>query len=104
MFQKTNIPILKSIVLLSIFVLLKLGFSHAISHTFSHDDIADCEDCFLILDSNKNKTFDYHAYVYDSSNSLVVNFHKPVILLYTSPVISIYTSDQFFNKPPPSKA
>lgn len=90
--------------MLIIFVLIKIGVAHSISHAFSDDDIADCEHCILIIDSNKTHSFDHNTNAYEKTTFFVESTHKPIILLYKNPVIRVYHSNQFFNKPPPSLA
>jgi len=104
MFQKSNILKTKSILLLIIFVMLKMGIGHAASHAFSDHDIADCNECFLILNSNEKNSFDYDTCTYEETTSFIASFHKPIILLYKNPRITVYHLHQFFNKPPPSLA
>ncbi|MFK7748407.1 MAG: hypothetical protein AB8B65_08460 [Kordia sp.] len=77
---------------------------HSISHAFSHDEVADCEDCFLILDTNEKNLFDYHTVNNVETTSFVTPIHKPITLLYKSPIIRVYHFSKFFNKPPPSTA
>ena len=77
---------------------------HSISHAFSHDEVADCEDCFFIIDSNEKNQFDYHTASYEETTNAVESIHKPIKLLYKNPIISVYHFSQFFNKPPPFKA
>ncbi|MGH1387617.1 hypothetical protein [Kordia sp.] len=77
---------------------------HSISHAFSHDEIADCEDCFLIIDANEKNLFDYHTAASEETSSIVESIHKPITLLYKNPIIRVYHFSKFFNKPPPFKA
>ncbi len=88
--------------MLIIFVFVKMGVAHSISHTFSHDDIADCDHCILIIDSNQKHSFDHNTDTYETNICFVESNHKPIILLYKNPIIRVYHSNQFFNKPPPS--
>jgi hypothetical protein len=81
-----------------------MGIMHSVSHAFSHDEITDCEDCFLIIDSNEKNQFDYHTATSEEPTIFVEPIHKPIILLYKNPIIRVYHFSQFFNKPPPFKA
>jgi len=92
---------MRSLLLLAIFILLKMGVSHSMSHAFSHEDVADCDDCFLILESNEKHHFDVSTDTFEETSSFVVPFHKPVILLYQNPIATVYHSSQFLNRPPP---
>ncbi|WP_298521005.1 hypothetical protein [uncultured Kordia sp.] len=93
---------MRSLLLLAIFVLLKMGVAHSMSHAFSHDDVAECEDCFLILDSNEKNLFDSHTDTFEETTLLVETLHKPIILLYKNPVVTEFYTTQFFNRPPPA--
>lgn len=101
MIHKSNIIKLQSTFLLIIFIALKLDVVHVISHVFSHDDIADCDHCIFILDSNQTNSFNIQLYTYESSICIEKQLHKPIILLYKSPVVSAIHILEFFNKPPP---
>lgn len=79
-----------------------MGIAHSLSHEFSHDDVAECEDCFFILDANEKHHFNYVTEGYEEVTSSVLAAHKPVILLYANPVIAVYHHTQLFNRPPPS--
>lgn len=94
--------IVKSFILLFVFVFLKLGIAHAITHEFDHHDMADCEQCVLIVDSNKNQSLDRVSTSY--SGELVKNRFetKPITFLYNSPVVHSTYKVTFFNKPPPT--
>jgi hypothetical protein len=101
MYLKTNIRSIQSVALLIIFVFLKMGIAHAASHTFSHEEVADCEDCFLIIDTNTKNLFDFHSNTYEATTQHTSTLHKPIVLLYKSPIIHEYHIHEFFNKPPP---
>ncbi|WP_420571381.1 hypothetical protein [Kordia sp.] len=90
--------------MLIIFILIKLGVAHSVSHAFSHDDITDCDHCILIIDSNKTHSFDCNTEVYENTICYVESTYKPVIILYKNPITRAYQASQFFNKPPPSVA
>lgn len=79
-----------------------MGIAHEISHAFSHDEIADCEDCFLMLDANEKNLFNYQSQVYEENALIVSCAHKPILLLYKNPMIDEFYSNEFFNKPPPN--
>ncbi|GAA3603394.1 hypothetical protein GCM10022396_20940 [Flavivirga amylovorans] len=92
----------KSILLLLVFTLLKIGVAHSLSHAFSHDDLDDCEQCILIVDSNKIKAFGGHSYSYSSDVINIVVLPKPYNLHYKNPQFREHHYVFFFNKPPPS--
>jgi len=99
----SKIRSVKSIVLLVIFIALKLEIAHALSHVFCHhDEAADCDHCFLIVDSKKKHSFNYQSYTYEIENDAKAAVHKPILLLYKNPIVSIQYSTEFFNKPPPT--
>jgi hypothetical protein len=102
MLQKSNILTIKSIALLIIFVLVKMEILHAASHAFSHDEIAECEDCLFVIDTNKNNLFDCHSSTYEVTTETLQLLHKPIRLLYKNPIITEYHIQEFFNKPPPN--
>ena len=92
---------IKSISLLLVFILLKIGVAHSLSHAFSHDDFDDCEQCVLIVDSNNTKTFNGHLYPYSSDVIKIDVLPKPFTLLYKNPLFREHDYVFFFNKPPP---
>ena len=93
----------KSFLLLLVFLFLKVGLAHSLSHSFSHDDLDECEQCILIVDSNKTQTFDGAN---SSNNDDFIRkevITKPILFLYKNPVIVKENHRfYFFNKPPPS--
>ena len=88
--------------LLLVFALLKIGVAHSLSHTFSHDDTDDCEQCILIVESNKTKTFYGHSNSYTIEVNHVELLTKPLALHYNNPQFRAHHYILFFNKPPPS--
>lgn len=93
----------KSIFLLFVFLFLKIGVAHSLSHSFSDDHIDDCEQCILIVDANKTQTFDEANF--DDINDIIKieTVSKPIVLLYQNPLVIKETNRfYFFNKPPPS--
>ncbi len=80
---------------------LKIGVAHSLSHAFSHDDINDCEQCILIVDSNKTKAFNGHSHFYPSDVIKINVLPKPLTLLYKTPQFREHHYVFFFNKPPP---
>lgn len=91
----------KSIFLLTVFLFLKIGVAHSLSHTFSHDDLNDCEECFLIVKSNKTQTFDGVVNSYNNELLKEIVLQKPIALSYKNPVFRNQNNAFFFNKPPP---
>jgi hypothetical protein len=93
----------KSIFLLFVFLFLKIGVAHSLSHSFSDDHVDECEQCVLIVDSNKTQTFDGSS-SFDNSNIVKEEaLKKPSFLLYKNPlVVKENHRFYFFNKPPPS--
>lgn len=93
----------KSILLLFIFLFLKIGVAHSLSHSFSHDNLDDCEQCILIVDSNKTQTFDGANSSYTNNFITKEGLTKPIFLLYKNPIVVKENNRfYFFNKPPPS--
>ena len=88
--------------MLFIFVFLKLGIAHAISHELDHLDVVDCEQCVLIVDSNKNQSLDRISPSYSGELEKKEIETKPIILLYEGPAIQPTFQAYWFNKPPPS--
>jgi hypothetical protein len=93
----------KSIFLLFVFFFLKVGVAHSLSHTFSDNHADECEQCFLIVDSNKTQTFDGTISAYSNNFIKKDRLPKPSLLLYKNPIIVKENNRfYFFNKPPPS--
>lgn len=92
---------LKSILLLLVFAMLKIGVAHSLSHAFSNDDVKHCEQCLLIVDSNKTKPFDGFSYSYSSDILDVEVLPKPFVLPYKNPLFREHHNFFFHNKPPP---
>jgi len=92
----------KSVLLLLIFVFLKVGIAHSLTHTFSHDDINDCEQCVLIVNSNKTKAFNGHLSASLADVEITQTIQKPLSLLYKNPLFKAQYYVLCFNKPPPS--
>ena len=85
----------KSFLLLLVFLFLKVGLAHSLSHSFSHDDLDECEQCILIVDSNKTQTFDGAN---SSNNDDFIR--KEVItkpILWLRPILNLYL-DLLFQK------
>jgi hypothetical protein len=92
---------IKSISLLLIFILLKLGVAHSLSHAVSHDDIDSCEHCILLIESNKNNAFDNSSSGHDYEIIVYETIDKPFKSLYKNPLFNDYRYSFFYNKPPP---
>ena len=71
------------------------------SHAFSHDDLHDCEECFLIVESNKTDTFHSGFHSYDNSAKITDEVLKPYKVIYKNPIIKEHYFYFLFNKPPP---
>lgn len=99
--NKSVIKKQKSILLLLIFVFLKIGVAHSLSHAFSHDDLNDCEHCILITNSNKTNTFIGDTFPQTIYVIQAAVTDKPVTLLYKNPLFREHFYVFFFNKPPP---
>ncbi|MEM6684266.1 MAG: hypothetical protein AAF617_00610 [Bacteroidota bacterium] len=94
---------IQSVVLLLIFTLLKLGIAHELSHAFSdHDEVADCEDCFLMFDTTKKHSFDLQFETYETLQDVTLAAYKPILLLYKNPLVYFQFTTEFHNKPPPN--
>ena len=101
MSTKKSIVNLKSFVLLSIFILLKIGVAHAVTHAISNDDLSDCDHCILVINSNENKVFTSNSYSYSGLVHSIDFESKPVNVLYKNPLVKNQYSGFYFNKPPP---
>lgn len=93
---------LKSIFLLCIFLLLKVGVAHSFSHSFLDNNLDDCEQCVLIVDSNKTQPFDYVKSSYNNELAKDYYVSNAITLYYKNPFVRKSHLFFFFNKPPPS--
>lgn len=102
MSSTSNILKIRSLLLLAIFLFLKMGIAHSMTHAFSHDDVAECNDCFLILNSNEKNHFDYCTESFEATIIVTQPVHKPVAILYKKPFVTLYFYTTLYNRPPPS--
>lgn len=93
--------IIKSAFLLLLFLFVKLGIGHAISHEFSHDDSEECQECVLIVETNNTFSFDNPNIVDFTLKLERIGYANKVFLIHENLAINktIYTFR--FNKPPP---
>ncbi|PQJ79992.1 hypothetical protein BTO18_12780 [Polaribacter porphyrae] len=93
---------IKSVFLLFIFLFFKIGVAHSLSHSFSHDNLDNCEQCILIVDANKTQTFDYAKSSYNNEPAKEFYTSKTITLSYKNPFVRKNHLFFFFNKPPPT--
>lgn len=99
--KQSKSHIIKSTFLLLLFLFLKLGIGHAISHEFSHDEPEDCQECVLIVETNNTFSFDNPNTLDFTPKLEHVGYANKVFLIHENLGINkiIYTFR--FNKPPP---
>jgi hypothetical protein len=90
----------KSILLLLIFLFLKLGIGHSLSHEFSHQETEDCQECVLITESNIKYGFDNSSSDFDNVSQKRI-LPKSTTFLYHNPIVKETFQIYLFNKPPP---
>lgn len=93
---------LKSSLLVLVFLLFKLGIAHELSHVISDDDSHNCEQCIMLVDSNKINPFDGSSYTYTQNVIIAEASSTAFQLLYKNPLFNDYRYSFYYNKPPPT--
>lgn len=92
----------KSALLLLAFLFFKLGIAHELSHVISDDDSHNCEQCVMLVDSNKTNPFNGSLYTYTEDVKVTEVSLTVLQLQYKNPLFNDYRYFFYYNKPPPT--
>lgn len=99
--KQSKSHIVKSVFLLLLFLFVKLGIAHAISHEFSHNDSEECQECVLMVKTNNSFSFDNPKSLDFSLKSEEIRYSKKAFIKYKNPNVNRSFYAFSFNKPPP---